>query len=162
MKAHLDGVYSVTFSPDGKTIASGGWDGKVALWDASTGRNIQTITKSKPSIVISVGFSGDGKLVAATGLDASVNVWNASNGETFKSYEIDTRSSGSIAISRDLESIAFAAEVRGRRAVRVMDGEPFAKQRGDFMGKAQGYPIGAFDARLLQQHDLTIADGGAH
>ena len=35
---HEGGVYSVSFSPDGKTFASGGWDKAVRLWEIPTTR----------------------------------------------------------------------------------------------------------------------------
>jgi WD40 repeat protein len=30
-------VWSVTFAPDGRTLASGGWDGRVILWEVARG-----------------------------------------------------------------------------------------------------------------------------
>ena len=31
-------VFSVTFSPDGKSLLAGAWDGSIRLWDIVTGK----------------------------------------------------------------------------------------------------------------------------
>ena len=43
LSGHKDWVYSVGVSRDGKTIASGSWDGEVRLWNAEDGKPIKTI-----------------------------------------------------------------------------------------------------------------------
>ena len=39
---HADSVFSVAFSPDGKTALSGSYDNTLKLWDISTGKVIRT------------------------------------------------------------------------------------------------------------------------
>ena len=41
---HTIMIWSVSFSPDGGTIASGSHDATIRLWDAATGAHIRTIT----------------------------------------------------------------------------------------------------------------------
>src|SRR6185503_2861934 len=59
---HSEGVSSVAFSPDGKTLASGSADGTIQLWDVVTGLGLKTVRGS--GRVESVAFSPDGKTLA--------------------------------------------------------------------------------------------------
>jgi WD40 repeat protein len=42
LQGHNDWVYSLAISRDGKTIASGSWDGEVKLWNFADGKLIRT------------------------------------------------------------------------------------------------------------------------
>ncbi len=67
-------VKSVTFSPDGYTIASGSWDATVRLWDVRTGTPLLTM-EGHTARVTSVVFSPDGKTLASGSFDGTVLLW---------------------------------------------------------------------------------------
>jgi WD40 repeat protein len=68
-------VPSATFSPDGSLLASGHVNGKVRVWDSSTGKCLQQLLGHKYR-VCSVRFSPDGKLLASSGRDSTTRVWD--------------------------------------------------------------------------------------
>ena len=74
-------VLSVAFSPDGKTLASGGWDRAVRLWDTANGALKRTL--SHENLVYSVAFSPDGRTLASgehqTG---AIRLWEVETGKS--------------------------------------------------------------------------------
>lgn len=66
---------SVSFSPDGKTLASGGWGNHFSLWDIPTGQHLRTI-KAHADTVRRVAFSPDGKTLATASSDGTVLLWD--------------------------------------------------------------------------------------
>ena len=43
LQGHADWIYTFAISPDGKTVASGSWDGEVRLWNLADGKPLRTI-----------------------------------------------------------------------------------------------------------------------
>lgn len=64
--SHTQGVTSVAFSPDGETLATGSIDGKIRLWDVTSGRKKATLSNSNVTLVEDLAFSPDGKTLATT------------------------------------------------------------------------------------------------
>ena len=84
---HTAQVWGVSFSPDGKTIASASADKTVKLWNAE-GKELKTL-KGHTAEVYGVSFSpvgaslssDIGKTIASASLDKTVKLWNAAGKE---------------------------------------------------------------------------------
>ena len=67
-------VYSVCFSPDGRRLASGSYEGTVRLWDVETGACVRTL-EGHGGPVYSVCFSPKGRMGASSSGDRTVRLW---------------------------------------------------------------------------------------
>lgn len=87
LKGYTDIVHSIAFSPDGKTIATGGAgaDKSVKLWNAADGKELKNLGAHDGS-VYTVAFSPDGKLLASagSGKDNLVKIWDVKDQKELK------------------------------------------------------------------------------
>ena len=102
LKGHSHSVESVAFSPDGSTLASGGWD--IKLWNAQTGDLINTL--GHDSSVWSVAFSPDGSRLASGSSDKTIKLWNAQTGDLINTLKGHDSSVLSVAFSPDGSRLA--------------------------------------------------------
>jgi WD40 repeat protein/uncharacterized caspase-like protein len=67
-------ILTLSFSPDGQTIASGGDDKTIQLWDVGDGNLKQTLTGHQAQVT-SIVFSPDGKAIASGSDDKTIKLW---------------------------------------------------------------------------------------
>lgn len=129
---HTRLVESVAFSPDGKTLASCGWDNRVKLWSVEPASGEPTFVRTRkdqaarlreitslfhPSNVFQVAFSPDGKTLAAGGLDSFI-LWDISGEEFEPLVERRGESIRCLAYSPDGKTLAIGSS---NAVIRLLD-----------------------------------------
>ena len=134
LRGHTNAVRRVAFSPDGKTLASAGFDSLVLFWDVSGDRRgeVKTplrILRGHSDMVFGVAFSPDGQRVAA-GDDAN----------TVKVWEVRTRRLALILkdLPGDVSSVAFSPD-----GLRLAAATRYSRSRPD--------EVRVWDARTGQE-----------
>ncbi len=101
--ADAENVHGIVFSPDGKTLISGGDDRTIRFWDTSTGKEVRRIA-DHPGMVSRLALSPDGKVLASLGAtrkefktatstsimwlpDNKVHLWDAATGKKLRQLE---------------------------------------------------------------------------
>jgi WD40 repeat protein len=83
LTGHENSVNSLTFSPDGKTLASGSQDATIRFWDVTTGTQIDQLFPEQNEPIYSIAFSPDGKILASVNTDYTISLWDISTSQPF-------------------------------------------------------------------------------
>ncbi|HIK13150.1 MAG TPA: hypothetical protein IGS52_23330 [Oscillatoriaceae cyanobacterium M33_DOE_052] len=121
LQGHSSPVTSVSFSPNGQTIATASRDNTVRLWNLQ-GKELAKIQYS--GSVSNVSFSPDGQTIATDSQDNTVRLWNLQGEELAKLQH--SSSVSSVSFSPDGKTIATASQ---DNTVRLwnLQGEEVAK-----------------------------------
>jgi WD40 repeat protein len=75
-------VSALAFSPDGRRVAAGSWDGSLVVWDVASGKAELGPFPAHSARVTHVEFSSDGKTLLTAAAAGGLRFWNAVNGRS--------------------------------------------------------------------------------
>lgn len=122
LTGHSRWVTAVAISPDTQTIASGGLDDSIKIWERSTGSLLRTLTgHHKPINCLSI--SPDGQTLVSGSDDDTVRLWQLTDGKLLRTLTGHTRDVNSVVISTDGQLLATGSEDRTVRLWKLATGE---------------------------------------
>ena len=165
LNGHTDPVYAVAWSPDGKTIATAGFDNTVRLWEAASRKEIKSF-EGHTKIVLAVAFSPDGRQLASASLDNTAKVWDLPGGGPARTLTGQASAVAALAVKPDGKEAAVAAGKSVRvwdlaKSAPIKELEGFASEVASVAWRQDGAQIAAGDrshAIRLWKGDFT-SDG---
>ena len=114
---HKYGIVAAAFSPDGSTLASGGFDRMVKLWGVATGQEWATLV-GHAGWIAALSFSADGTTLATGSHDQTIKLWDAATGQDMATLRGHTGNVYSVVFSPD-DSLLASGSLDG--TVRLWD-----------------------------------------
>ncbi|CAE6404393.1 unnamed protein product [Rhizoctonia solani] len=143
-EGHKDAIYSVAFSPDDRSVASGSYDKTVRMWDAHGPSLINEPLAGHTHWVFSISFSPRGNVLASGSGDKTIRLWDTNTGRQLgEPLRGDYRLS-SIAFSPDGNfivagsGISLSRPVSTANNVQLWDVQKRAPASDPFQGHTNG------------------------
>ena len=103
------GVFSVTFSPDGKFLVAGDVNGEIRLWRVADITLVLTL-QGHSNYVWSVAFSPDGNTLASGSADQTIKLWDVNTGKCLYKLQGHSNRLRSVIFSPDGNTLASGSD----------------------------------------------------
>jgi WD40 repeat protein len=152
---HSMPVTTLAFSPDGKWLASSGYDNTIILWDLSSGEELRRF-KGHADAVMRVLFSPRGDRLLSSDLKGGVKEWDVNSGAVIAAFKV----------RNVCRSMAFSAD--GQKFVAGVDtGEEASNSRIEVRSADSGKLLrtiktdwSGFTALAITPEGSIVASGG--
>ncbi|MCI0462369.1 MAG: serine/threonine protein kinase [Gemmataceae bacterium] len=151
---HAGDVIQLAFSPDGRRLASVGFDldeRAVRLWDARTGKELQAL-KGHEHQVRAVAFHPQGEVLATASWDGTVRLWDATTGRERRVLRGPAKRMLAVAFSPDGRLLAAGGDDGSIRLWEVATGKE--------AGSLPGHKIRAFELAFSPDGTRLASAGG--
>ena len=129
LKGHWASVNSTDFSPNGEHIISSSSDMTIKIWDAFSGKLLQSLEGHNSSVNCAI-FSPDGKQIVSVSNDKTIRIWNADSGLETRKMEGHTKEIQTVAFSPNGTRIVSASKDGSVRIWDIDSGTEIKKLEG--------------------------------
>ncbi|HYW22796.1 MAG TPA: AAA family ATPase, partial [Terriglobales bacterium] len=158
IRGHGDGLWDVSWSPDGGRLVTSAEDRTARVWEVATGRLLQVLGGHDDG-VLGVNWSADGTRIATCSRDRTVRIWNAGDGTQLAVLPQEARPRG-VVWSPDGRSLAVALESGVTCVWDAAERRPLVALRGheDWVRDVAWSPDGERLATVSRDRTLRIWD----
>lgn len=104
IKGHNDSLYALAVSPNGKILATGGYNQEIYLWNLENGKQLNFL-KGHNGAINDLEFRPDGKMLASASGDRTIKLWDVATGKRLDTFIEPTKDQQAVTFTRDGQHI---------------------------------------------------------